>query len=85
MSDDDRPARPDMFAHPNPADFDYRPLLEALRECRMRVGEMMSKTGPRNPMYVEAESLLAYVDAVARLTRVPGALKLVRQKNAPKQ
>ena len=78
MSDD--PPKPDMFAHPAPTEFDYKPLLEALRECRLRIGEMMKKTGPRNPMYVEAESLLAYIDAVARLTRVPGALKFVQRK-----
>ena len=72
------PNKPDMFAHPAPHEFDYKPVLAALRECRLRVTELMRETGPRNPMYVEAESLIAFADAVARLTQVPGALKYVR-------
>ena len=42
--------------------------------------EFMARTGPRNPAYVECESLVAYIEAVARLTRVPGAAKFIRQK-----
>ena len=76
----DKPEGPDLFAHPSPTEFDYRPLLLALRECRIRVKEFMARTGPRNPAYVESESLVAYVEAVARLTRVPGAAKFIRQK-----
>ena len=71
--------KPDMFAHPSPDVFDYKPVLDSLRECRLRVCELMRETGQRNPMYVEAESLIAYIDAVARLTRVPGAMKFVRR------
>lgn len=74
------PGKPDLFAHPSPAEFDYRPLLMALRECRLRLAEFMAKTGPRNPVYVEGESLIAYIDVVARLTRVPGAVKFVTRK-----
>ena len=76
----DKPEEPDLFAHPRPTEFDYRPLLVALRECRLRATEFMARTGPRNPAYVECESLLAYIEAVARLTRVPGAAKFIRQK-----
>lgn len=72
--------KPDLFAHPSPSEFDYRPLLAALKECRLRLAEFMAKTGPRNPVYVEGESLIAYIDAVARLTRVPGAVKFVSGK-----
>ncbi len=77
--------KPDLFAHPSPSEFDYKPLLSALRECRLRLVEFMAKTGPRNPVYVEGESLIAYIDAVARLTRVPGAVKFVTgRKGDPK-
>jgi hypothetical protein len=76
----DKPEGPDLFAHPSPSEFDYRPLLLALRECRFRVMEFMARTGPRNPAYVECGSLAAYIEAVARLTRVPGAAKFLRQK-----
>lgn len=68
---------PDLFAHPDPRHFDYKPLLLALRECRLRVIEFMAKAGPRNPAYIEAESLIAYIDAVARLTRIDGAGRFV--------
>jgi hypothetical protein len=54
--------------------------LLALRECRLRAKAFMGRLGTRNPAYSETEALLAYVDAVARLTRVPGASKFVRQK-----
>ena len=69
----DKPEKRDLFAHPDMAEFDYMPLLKALRECRLRLNEFMARTGPRNPAYVEGESLIAYIDAVARLTRVPDA------------
>jgi hypothetical protein len=72
--------RPDLFAHPDPKDFDYKPLLLALRECRLRINEFMAKAGPRNPAYVEAESLIAYIDAVARLTRIDGAGRFVARE-----
>lgn len=74
------PDQSDLFAHPDPKDFDYKPLLGALRECRLRVVEFMGKTGQRNPVYVEAESLIAYIDAVARLTRVPDAVRFVNRE-----
>jgi hypothetical protein len=63
--------KPDLFAHPDPRDFDYKPLLIALRECRQRVTEFMSATGVRNP---------AYIDAVARLTRIEGAGRFVARE-----
>jgi hypothetical protein len=84
MSDDDV-GRPDLFAQPDPTEFDYRPLLESLRECRMRLGEIISRTGPRNPLRVESANLLSQIDSVARLTRVPGALKFVRRRREPKE
>ena len=72
--------KPDLFAHPDPRDFDYKPLLVALRECRLRVIEFMEETGARNPAYIEAESLIAYIDAVARLTRIEGAGRFVTRE-----
>jgi hypothetical protein len=84
MSDDD-PGVPSLYAQPDPSEFDYRPLLEALRECRIRIGEIMSRSGRRSPVYVEGEELLSQIDSVARLTRVPGAVKFVRRKHEPKQ
>jgi hypothetical protein len=83
MIDDDR-ARPDPFRQPDPGDFNFRPLLEALRDCRIRIGEMMSATGSRTQLYVTAEGLLDQIDMVARLTRVPAAVKFVRRKKEPK-
>jgi len=81
MSDTPKqPDQPDPFAHPDPLSFDYKPLLVALRECRFRLTEFMAATGQRNPVYVEGESLIAYIDAVARLTRVPGAVKFVTRE-----
>jgi hypothetical protein len=68
----------DLFFHPTPETFDYAPVLASLKEARARIVELMRETGPRNPMYVEAESLVAYIDAVARLTRVSGALRYVK-------
>lgn len=58
----------------------WRFRLAALRECRPRVTEFMARTGPRNPAYVGCESLVAYIEAVARLTRAPGAAKFIRRK-----
>ena len=43
----DKPEGPDLFAHPSPTEFDYRPLLLALRECRFRVMEFMARTVTR--------------------------------------
>jgi hypothetical protein len=77
---EDTPDKPDLFAHPSITEFDYKPLLTALRECRLRLLEFMARTGPRNPAFIEGESLIAYIDAVARLTRVPGATKFIKQK-----
>ncbi len=83
MSDDD-PGRPDPFGQPDPTQFDYRPLLEALRECRIQVEEMVGRSGPKNPMAIAGAELLSQIDSVARLTRVPGALKFVKRKRDPK-
>lgn len=79
MSDDGLQKPLDPFAHPDPAAFDFRPLLLALRECRVRIQELMAATGSRNPLFLASESLLAYIDNIARLTRVPGATKFIRQ------
>jgi hypothetical protein len=85
MSDDVPPRGPDPTRQLDPGDFDYRPLLQALRECRIRIGEMMSRTGARTQIYIEAVSLLDQIDTVARLTRVPAAVKFVRRKKEPRQ
>lgn len=77
---DDASDNADLFAHPDPKSFDYKPMLAALRECRLRVAEFMTETGQRNPAYVEAESLIAYIDAVARLTCIPDAVRFVNRE-----
>jgi hypothetical protein len=79
MSDDDR-APPDPTAQPDPGEFNYRPLLEALREVRIRIGEMMTSVGRRTQLYIESEKLLDQIDTVARMTRMPAAVKFVRRK-----
>ena len=79
MSEDD-PGRPDAFAHPDPGDFNYRPLLESLRECRIKLGELLAQVGRRTQISIEAETLLDQIDTVARLTRVPAAVKFLRRK-----
>jgi hypothetical protein len=76
----DKSTAPDLFAHPDPKLFDYKPLLLALRECRLQLTLFMANAGPRNPAYVEGESLIAYIDAVARLTRINGAVKFVTRE-----
>ncbi len=76
----DEPDQTHLFAHPDPRSFDYKPLLGALRECRYQLVEFMAVAGPRNPVNVEAESLIAYIDAVALLTRVPNAAQFVRRE-----
>jgi hypothetical protein len=83
MSDPDD-GRPDPYAQPGPTEFDFRPLLEALRDCRIRLGEIIARTGLGNPLHIEAGQLLSQIDSVARLTRVPGALKFVRRRREPK-
>jgi hypothetical protein len=80
----DIPAKPDPFRQPDPGDFDYRPLLRSLRDCRIHIGEMMSRLGARTQIYIEAVSLLDQIDTVARLTRVPAAVKFVRRKKETK-
>jgi hypothetical protein len=44
------------------------------------MGEMMASVGRRTQIYVESEKLLDQIDTVARLTRVPAAVKFVRRK-----
>jgi len=81
MSDTPKPpGKPGQFDHPDPSEFDYKPLLVALRECRLQLSAFMERTGPRNPVTIEGESLVAYIDAVARLTRVPGAAEFVARQ-----
>jgi hypothetical protein len=76
----DVPGGADPFRQPDPGDFDYRPLLRSLRDSRIRIGEMLSRVGTRTQIYVEAVTLLDQIDTVARLTRVPAAVKFVRRK-----
>lgn len=83
-SDDQGGGPPDPFAQPSPLAFDYRPLLEALRECRIRANEVIGATGPRSPLHLEGGALVYQIDSVARLTRVPGALTFVRRTPGPR-
>jgi hypothetical protein len=65
------------FYHPKPDEYDFNRLLETLRDCRVMAKRLSMTCGLRNPIYREAEGLLAQVDAVAALNRVSGALEFV--------
>ena len=67
------------FHHPDPAEMDYGALLEAMRNCRKQVNGLRGLCGLRNPLTREAEALIAQIDAVAALTRVPGAEQYVNK------
>ncbi len=66
-----------LFHHPTPEEYDYDRLLKALKECRLMARQLTIASGLRNPAYRETEALIAQIDAVAALTRVPGAPEFV--------
>ena len=66
------------FHHPGSEEVDYGALLEAMRDCRKHVNRLRGLCGLRNPLTREAEALIAQIDAVAALTRVPGAEQYVK-------
>lgn len=66
-----------LFHHPAPEEYDYDRLLKALKECRLMARQLTIASGLRNPAYRETEALIAQIDAVAALTRVPGAAEFV--------
>ncbi len=66
------------FHHPNSSELDYGKLLDAMRDCRKQVNRLRGLCGLRNPITREAEALIAQIDAVAMLTRVPGAEQYVK-------
>ncbi len=65
------------FHHPQPDVFDYAGLIDVMRECRCRVGRLRAACGQRNPLFEECGALIAEIEAVASLTRIPGALEKV--------
>ncbi len=67
------------FHHPGSDQMDYGALLDAMRDCRKQVNRLRGLCGLRNPLTREAEALIAQIDAVAALTRVPGAEQYVNQ------
>jgi hypothetical protein len=67
------------FHHPGSGEVEYPSLLEAMRECRKHVNRLRGLCGLRNPLTREAEALIAQIDAVAALTRVPGAEQYVKE------
>ena len=67
------------FHHPGSDEMDYRALLEAMRDCRKQVNRLRGLCGLRNPLTREAEALIAQIDAVAALTRLPGAEQYVKE------
>ena len=67
------------FHHPSHDEMDYDALLDAMRGCRKHVNRLRGLCGLRNPLTREAEALIAQIDAVAALTRVPGAEQYVKQ------
>jgi len=62
------------FLHHEPAAFDYAGLLDAMRECSLRVQRLRAACGERNPLFEECGALIAEIEAVAILTRIPDAL-----------
>jgi len=66
------------FHHPEADEFDYTRLLDTLHDCRAAVQLFSSKCGVRNPAWDAAQTLLAHIDALALLTRIPGAGEQVR-------
>ena len=69
----------DPFHHPVSGEMDYGTLLDAMRDCRRQVNRLRGLCGLRNPLTREAEALLAQIDAVAALTRIPGAEQYVKE------
>ena len=67
------------FHHPDPDVMDYGALLDATRDCREHFSRLRGLCGLRNPLTRETEALIAQIDAVAALTRVPGAEQYVNQ------
>jgi hypothetical protein len=68
-----------QFRHPGPDEVDYGALLKAMRDCRKHVNRLRGLCGLRNPLTREAEALIAQIDAVAALTRIPGAEQRVKE------
>ena len=66
------------FHHPEVDEFDYVQLLNALRDCRAAVQTFSAKCGLRNPARDGAQVLLAHIDALALLTRIPDAGRQVK-------
>ena len=66
------------FHHPEMDEFDYVQLLIMLRDCRAAVQTFSAKCGLRNPARDGAQVLLAHIDALALLTRIPDAGRQVR-------
>jgi hypothetical protein len=75
-----RGKRIDPFHHPDGGEVDYERLIAALRECRKQVDQLQAHCGIRNPLYREAEALVAQIDAVAALSRFPNAVQRVRRR-----
>jgi hypothetical protein len=65
------------FYHPRPDEYDFDRLLETLKNCRVMAKRLTMTCGLRNPIYREAEGLLAQIDAVAALSRISGASEFV--------
>lgn len=65
------------FYHPKPDEYDFDRLPETLRDCRVMARQLTLTCGLRNPIFREAEGLLAQIDAVAALSRVSGATEFV--------
>ena len=72
------PKRLNQFAHPAPDEFDYETLLETMRVCREQVQAFANACGLRNPARREADALIEQIDAVARLSRIGEAERIVR-------
>lgn len=73
------------FHHPDETEVSYAAMLDAMAACRREVQAFQARCGQRNPAYEEARALIERIDAVARLTRVPGAIDLVQRGDPSKK
>ena len=62
-------SRSNPFRQPS-VDYDYEPLIQALKECRERAVHLTRECGNRLPLNREAEAVIHDIDALAKL--LPG-------------
>ena len=72
-------SRSNPFRTP-PVSYDYGPVIEAMALCREEVEQLKRQCGERLPMRREAEALLHYIDALAKLLSDDAAERINPQR-----